>query len=185
MQIIIKGKNLDVSEALEKYATKKVEKLSKYFPALREAIIAFSIQKNQRIVEVTIEGEGVLLRGEERTDSMYASIDLVVEKLEKQLKRYKGKIIDKTREEAQKKGKEQMAQSMLELQEGEEAEEEPAPEIVRTKRFILKPMPPEEAAMQMELLGHNFFIFLNSDTDLVSVIYKRKDGGYGVLEPEA
>ena len=118
MQIIIKGKNLDVSEALEKYATKKVEKLAKYFPALREAVIAFSIQKNQRIVEVTIEGEGVLLRGEERTDSMYASIDLVVEKLEKQLKRYKGKIIDKTREEAQNKEKEQMAKSMLELEEG-------------------------------------------------------------------
>lgn len=179
MQITIKGKNVQVTEALEKYITTKVEKLGKYFPGLKEAVITLSIQKNQRIVEVTIEGNGILLRGEERTDNMYASIDLVVEKLEKQIKHYKGRIIDKARVNGHVE-KAEMPEPLLD----EPVEDEPSAEIVRNKKFTLKPMPPEEAAMQMELLGHDFFMFMNSDTNLVSVIYKRKNGGYGLLEPD-
>ena len=126
-------------------------------------------------MEVTLEGDGILLRGEERTDSMYASIDLVVEKLETQVKRFKGKIIHRSHPDTPPK------EDLLEAE-----VEEPAqfPSIVRSKKFALKPMSPDEAAMQMELINHNFFIFMDSDTSQVSVIYKRHDGDYGLLEPE-
>ena len=173
MRITIKGKNVEVTDALEKYAEKKVEKLEKYFPGIRDATITQSVQKNKHIVEVTLEGDGILLRGEERTDSMYASIDLVVEKLETQIKRYKGKIINRSHPNLPPK--EEIAEDEIEESQGT---------IVRTKKFALKPMSPNEAMMQMGMINHDFFIFMNSDTNLVSVIYKRHDGDYGLLEPD-
>jgi putative sigma-54 modulation protein len=178
MLIIVKGKNVNVTEPLQRYAEKKVEKLGKYFRTLKEATITQSIQRNWQIVEVTLEGDGLVLRGEERTDNMYASIDQVVEKLEKQVKRFKDKRIE--RAHPGESPKEHLAAE--EPAAGPATEE--LPRIVRTKSIPLKPMPPEEAAMQMEMLNHDFFVFLNSETEQVSVIYRRRDGNYGLLEPE-
>lgn len=180
MRITVRGKNMDVTDALQRYTEKKVQKLSKYFQNIKEAIVTQSMQRNWCIVEVTLEGDGVVLRGEERSDNMYASIDQVVEKLETRIKRFKGKLIERSHPE--EPPKEQIA--TVPLEELEEVPEEDL-RIVRTKRFPVKPMPPDEAAMQMELLNHNFFVFLNADTSLISVIYKRHDGNYGLIEPEA
>jgi len=179
MRVIVKGKNVNVTDALQRYAEKKVQKLEKYFHTIKEAVVTQSTQRNWHIVEVTLEGDGILLRGQERSDNMYASIDQVVEKLEKQIKRFKGKLIERARPE--QPPREQAAivpEDMV-----PEAPEEIL-EIVRMKRFPLKPMSADEAAMQMELLNHGFYVFLNADTNLVSVIYKRHDGHYGLIEPE-
>jgi len=179
MRVTVKGKNIAVTDALERYAEKKVERLGKYFQNIKEAIVTASTQRNWHTVEIMLEGDGMVLRGEERTDNMYASIDQVVEKLEKQIKRFKGKLIERVH--PGEPPKEHVAEVSLELT--PEAHE-PTPKIVRSKSFPLKPMPPEEAAMQMELLNHDFFVFLNTETELVTVIYKRQDGNYGLIEPE-
>lgn len=179
MRVTVKGKNVDVTDALQRYAEKKVEKLGRYFRILKEAVVTQSRQRNWHIVEVTLEGDGILLRGEERADSMYAAIDLVVEKLERQIKRFKGKLM--ARVHPGEPPKEQIP--TISVEGAAEAPEELL-EIVRTKRFPLKPMTADEAAMQMELLNHDFYVFLNADTELVSVIYKRQDGNYGLIEPE-
>jgi putative sigma-54 modulation protein len=183
MRITVKGKNVDVTDALEQYAEKKVQKLGKYLPNIKEAMVTQSVQRNWHIVEITLEGDGIpLLRGEERSDNMYASIDQVVEKMETQIKRFKGKLIGKAHPDESPK---EHAVAMNDRAEAEaEAAESRLPEISRVKNFALKPMPPEEAAMQMELVGHDFYMFRNSDTGIVSVIYKREDGDYGLLEPE-
>lgn len=174
MRVTVKGKNVEVTDALRKYAEKKVRKLEKYFHVLKEAVVTQSTQRNWHIVEVLLEGDGIVLRGEERSDNMYASIDRVVEKIEKQIKRFKGKLVARGHSEA------------VETREfeTEPTEVEPHPEIVRVKRFALRPMTPDEASAQMELLNHDFFVFLNAETDLVSVIYKRQDGNYGLIEPQ-
>jgi putative sigma-54 modulation protein len=172
MRVTVKGKNVDVTDPLQRYAEKKVEKLEKYFHSIKEAVVTQSTQRNWHIVEVTLEGDGILLRGEERSDNMYASIDQVVEKLERQVKRFKGKLIDRVHPESPPK--EILAAAAEEL-----------PKIVRTKRVALDPMAPEEAATQMELVNHDFYVFLNSETDVVNVIYKRQDGNYGLIEPKA
>ncbi|MBP6964398.1 MAG: ribosome-associated translation inhibitor RaiA [Armatimonadetes bacterium] len=179
MQITVKGKNIEVTEALQRYAEKKVEKLSKYFHNLTGAIVTQSTQRNWHIVEVTLDGDGKLLRGEERTDNMYASIDAVVEKLEKQLKRFKGKLIHRSHEEHPKDDV-----TLAGLEDAEETEEQRMPTIVRTKRFPMKPMTADEATLEMEMLNHDFFVFRNGDTDEINVVYKRQDGNYGLIEPE-
>ena len=177
MRITVKGKNMPVTDALQRYAEKKVERLGKHFHSIKEAIVTTSTQRNWQTVEIVLEGDGIVLRGEERTGDMYASIDQVVEKLETQVMRFKGKRIERVHPGAPPK------EHVVEAPEtGDEAP--PPPRIVRAKRFPLKPMPPEEAAMQMELLNHDFFIFHNTETELVSVIYKRQDGDYGLIEPE-
>lgn len=180
MRITVKGKNMTVSDALQRYAEKKVDRLGKHFQNIKEAIVTTSMQRNSHIVEVTLEGDGIILRGEERTDNMYASIDLVVEKLETRVERFKGKLLERVHPD--EPPKEHVA--TVPAEEAEAGPQEGLPRIVRSKRFPLKPMPMEEAAMQMELLNHDFFIFLNSETDQASVIYKRQDGNYGLIEPE-
>ena len=179
MRVIVKGKNVQVTDALQKYAEKKVERLGKYFQNIKEAIVTQSTQKNWHIVEVMLEGDGIVLRGEERSDNMYASIDQVVEKLEKQIKRFKGKLVERSHTDEPPK-----EVASIQFAAPEEVAE-PHPNIVRTKRFSLKPMSPEEAAAQMELVGHDFFVFENEDTEMINVIYKRKDGDYGLIEPES
>lgn len=180
MRIIVKGKNMEVTDALQRYAEKKVEKLEKYFQNIKEAIVTQSTQRNWHIVEVMLEGDGIVLRGEERSDSMYASIDQVVEKLEKQVKRFKSKLTERVHPDAPPK---ETAAAIPILPEAP-AEEVP-PRIVRNKRFPLEPVPPEDAAMQMEMLGHDFYMFVNAETEQVNVIYRRKDGNYGLIEPDA
>lgn len=169
---------MQVTDALQRYAEKKIERLGKHFHSIKEAIVTTSTQRNWHTVEIMLEGDGIVLRGEERTSDMYASIDQVVEKLERQVMRFKGKLIERVHPDEPPK-----EHVLAEMEMGEEAAV-PTPRIVRSKKFPLKPMPPEEAAMQMELLNHDFFIFLNTETELVSVIYKRQDGDYGLIEPE-
>lgn len=187
MQVSIKGKDVDVTPAMRQYAEKKLQKLAKYFAEIKEARVVQSVQKNTHVIEVLLEGDGILLRGEERSDSMYASIDQVIEKLEQRVKKYKGKLYGRSHEKGPKEKEAMRDRAVAEAEtpeagpiEGEEYE----PVIERTKRFAVKPMAPEEAARQMELLHHDFFVFVNSESSQVSVVYRRKRGGYGLLEPD-
>lgn len=176
MKIIVSGKNIDVTEALKEKATKKVGKLDKYFHHDAEAHITLSVQKNRQIVEVTIPFEGGVLRAEEDNQDMYASIDKVVDSLERQIRRNKTKLEKRFHEGG------------LRLEnfkfDNHDVDEEHKFEIVRTKRFAIKPMTVEEAVLQMNLLGHEFFMFSNAETQEANVVYRRKDGNYGLIEPE-
>ncbi len=170
MLINVRGKNVDVTEALKEYVEKKLVKLEKYFD-LSEVQVTLVVEKGTHKVEVTIPINGMILRGEERTGDMYASIDLVVEKLEKQINKYKARFNKKARLEGKP----------VPLAANDEDEE---PRIMKTKRFAIKPMPVEEAILRMNMLGHSFFVFSNAETEEVNVLYKRKDGNYGLIEPE-
>lgn len=186
MLINIKGKNIEVTDALSSYVDKKLQKLEKHFHDLKEAIVTLSVQRGMHVVEVQLEGDGIVLRGEERRGTdMYGSIDQVVEKLEVRVKKYKGKLYGKTTEEGPKE-KEIIKENLMNQAfgaEGAEGEAEEQPSVVRTKRFAMKPMSPEEAADRMELLHHTFYVFRNSQTEEVNVVYKRDDGNYGLIEP--
>jgi len=183
MLIQIKGKNIEVTDALKSYIDKKLQKLEKYFHDIKGAVVVLSVQRGMQIVEVQLEGDGVLLRGEERRgNDMYASIDQVVEKLESRVKKFKGKLYGKTMDEGPRE-KEAIREQVMTEALGPEEETPEMPVIVRTKRFSMKSMTPEEATQQMELLHHNFFVFRNIDTEDVNVVYKREDGNYGLIEP--
>lgn len=175
MKITVSGKNIEVTNALRNAVEKKLLKLDKYFNPDVEAHATLSVQKNRQIIEVTIPFNGVILRGEEANEDMYASIDLVEEKLEKQIQKQKTKIERRTYGDALKYS------FIPETDAGDEGDE---PAIVKTKRFAMKPMSAEEAVLQMELLGHSFFVYANADDGVVNVVYKRKDGNYGLIEPE-
>lgn len=173
VKITLKGRNIEITDALREYAEKRLNKLPRYIEGLDEAQVTLLVEKGNHRVEVTIPMNGLILRGEEQTGDMYSSIDLVVEKLERQIEKYKSRI--------NKRNKNQTIRDMA-VSECLESSEEPR--VVRTKRFAFKPMPVEEAILQMNLLGHSFFVFSNGETDEVNVIYKRKDGNYGLIEPE-
>lgn len=175
MRIMISGKGMDVSDYLKEVAEKKVKKLSRYFTSDTEAQVTMSIEKSRHIVEVTIPFDGVVLRGEEATGDMYASIDGVLKKLEKQILKHRTKLEKRLHKDAFKNEAPIYQENTV---------EEEALKIVRTKRYPAKPMDLNEAMLQMELLGHEFFVFTNSSTNEVNVLYKRKDGGLGLLEPE-
>ncbi len=174
MLVSVKGKNVDVTEALRDYAEKKVAKVSKFFEKSPiGAQVTMSTERGKHIVDITVQVDGLLLRGEEKTGDMYGSIDGAVEKIERQVHKFKTRINRRLREENQ-----------VVLTPVTAQEEAPAPVIKRTKRFAIKPMSVEEAVMQMDLLGHDFYVFSNSDTEEVNVVYRRKDGNYGLIEPE-
>ena len=174
MRFTITGRNIEVTQGLREAVEDKLGKLDRFFAPATEAVVRLSVQKDIQKIEVTIPVKGHIIRAEESSSDMYVSIDLVEEILERQLKKYKNKLIDKK----------QSAPSFSEafLQEDASAEEEI--QIVKSKKFAVKPMDPEEACVQMELLGHNFYVFLNADTEEVNVLYKRKGGTYGLIEPE-
>jgi len=173
MRVSIAGKGMEISDYLKDVAAKKIAKLQKYFEADTEAHITMSIQKSRHIVEVTIPFDGVVLRGEESTGDMYASIDGVVKKLEKQIHRHRTALKKRLREDA-----------FTNDDYRPDVEDERMPAVVRTKRFIVKPMDLAEAQMQMELVGHQFFVFRNAKTHEINVLYKRQDGDLGLIEPE-
>lgn len=175
MKFVVNGKNTSVSEAMLEKAQKKVGKFAKFFRPDTEAFLTFDVEKDRNIFEVTIKSKGLFIRAEETTDDMYASIDLVIEKLERQIRKYKTRLGKRIHQEA-------MVPENFEIEEPIDEEEEHR--LVRTKRFPLKPMDVEEAILQMNLLGHTFFVFSNADNEQVNVIYKRKDGNYGLIEPE-
>lgn len=174
MRITVSGKNFNITNALKERVEKKLSKFERYFGPDTEAYVTLSVEKNRHIVEVTIPFNGVILRGEEATADMYTSIDNVVEKLERQMRRHKTKLEKRIKD----------GNIRFENWTSSTEEEDQEVKIVKTKRFAMKPMPVEEAVLQMELLGHNFFVFSNADTDEVNVVYKRKDGNYGLIEPE-
>lgn len=175
MRYTITGRNIDVTPGLREAVIEKIGKLERYFNQDTEAIITLSVTKDRQKIEVTIPVKGHIIRAEEQSTDMYVSIDLVEEIIERQLKKYKTKLIDKK-------------QSALSFSEAFLQEEMEAPDeeikIMKVKRFGMKPMDPEEACIQMELLGHAFYVFLNADTDEVNVVYKRKNNTYGLIEPE-
>jgi putative sigma-54 modulation protein len=175
MSIIISGRNIVVTDALKDKINKKLSKFEKFFGPESEAHATLSVEKGRHIFEVTIPFNGIILRGEEATDDMYMSIDNVIEKLEKQMRKQKTKL------ERKMKGYNLRFETLFEhIPEEDDGEIQ----IVRSKKFAYKPMAAEEAAMQMELLGHSFFVFSNADTEEVNVIYRRKDGNYGLIEPQ-
>ena len=175
------GRHMSVTPALEEHATKRLEKLERYFDHIIDAHVVTSILRNWHIVEITLSANGVILRAEERTGDMYQSIDEAVDKLERQLKRHKGKLHSRSRGAV--RAQVLPAEQTEEAPEEEDHAGELAP-IVRTKAIPMKPMSPEEATLQMELVGHDFFVFQNGETEQINVVYRRKDGDYGLIEPE-
>ncbi|WNR44704.1 ribosome hibernation-promoting factor, HPF/YfiA family [Paenibacillus roseipurpureus] len=181
MDISIRGEHLEVTEALGDYVEKKLNRLERYFetPLTSDVQVKLSVVKGLQAIEVSIPLTGVLLRAEERNNDMYASIDLVVDKLERQIRKHKTKTNRKIRQDGGKRDlfKVEVAAAASYVDEEEDFE------LVRNKRFDLKPMDVEEAILQMNMVGHNFFVFSNMDTDTVNVVYRRDDGKYGLIEP--
>ena len=172
MKISIFGKNIEVSDYLENIVHKKIRKLDKFFSDETEAMVTLSVEHNRHIAEVTIPYDGGVIRAEEVTGDMYASIDNVIDKIEKQVHKFRKRI-----EKDHRSG----IFSTEELD--YEEEEEEGPRIVRVKHFDIKPMSEEEAMLQIELLGHSFYVFENAETGSINVLYKRNDGNYGLIEP--
>lgn len=170
------GKNMEVTDALRDVTEKKLGKIDKYFQKDIQGNVTFSTEKNRKIIEVTINLPGTILRAEESSDDMYASIDKAVDILERQIRKNKTKL-----QKRYKNNETIRFENVVPLaNEGEESKLR----LVRKKKFVLKPMSAEEAILQMELLRHNFFVFMDSESDDISVVYKRNDGNYGLIEPE-
>ena len=174
MKFIISGKNIEVTPGLKSTIEQKLKKLERYFTPETEIIVTLSVEKERQKIEVTIPVKGNIIRSEQVSNDMYVSIDLVEEVIERQLRKYKNKIIEKHQDGGNFK---------KEFIEKEVPDEEDV-KIIRTKHFGIKPMFPEDACIQMELLGHSFFVFTNAETDEVNVVYKRKGNTYGLIEPE-
>jgi putative sigma-54 modulation protein len=168
-----------VTQSLQEYAARKIERIGKFFDGIIKVEIEFIVEKNPRIqdsnrVEVTIFTNGPVIRGQAASTDMYGSIDFVADKLERQIKRYKNRLIQRS-----KQNRKNNENRTMKTRKGSEEQR-----IVKVKQFYVKPMPPQEATLQMDLLGHDFFVFLNSESEEVNVIYRRKDGNYGLIEPK-
>ena len=173
MIVTITGRNMEITDYLKELTLKKLEKIEKYFSADTEAQVVMSVEKSRHSIEITIPYRGGIIRGEETTTDMYASIDNVIAKLERQILKHKTKLSKNLRYE-----------ESSEAYEYEDEYEAHGPEIVKIKRFSMKPMSVEEAMLQMDLLGHSFFVFTNDETGDINVLYSRKDGTYGLIEPD-
>ena len=176
MRITITGRNIDLTQGLKDAVEEKLSKLEKYFKPDTDVYVTLSVEKERQKIEVTIPTKGHVIRSEQVSSDMYVSIDLVEEVIERQLRKYRTKLSSKKIAAA-----ELFAPEFLESDDPEDDEEV---KIVRTKRFGMKPMYPEDACIQMELTGHDFFVFRNAETDEVNVVYKRKGNTYGLIEPE-
>lgn len=179
MRIVVKGKNIEVTDALRQHAEKKVGKLSKFFRnGVVGADVLLSVERELHIAEITLQVGGLLLRGESRTVDMYGSIDAAADRIERQLGKYKAKIQRRLPE-----GPRMVMAEANGKRNDDFVEDDGVPAVVRVKRFAIKPMDVEEAITQMELLGHDFFMFTNARTEQVNVVYKRRNGDYGLIEP--
>ncbi|TCZ76859.1 ribosome-associated translation inhibitor RaiA [Paenibacillus albiflavus] len=181
MKYSIRGEHLEVTAALRDYVEKKLSRLGKYFetPLTSEVNVTLSVVKGMQAVEVTIMLPGMLLRAEEKNSDMYAAMDLVTDKLERQIRKHKTRANRKIRQEGSKR-------DLFKMDFGTSAgyvEEEDELELVKTKTFEFKPMDVEEAILQMNMIGHSFFVFSNMDSNKVNVVYRRDDGKYGLIEP--
>jgi len=176
MQVSVVGKHIEVTDSLKQYATDKFNRLEKYLPKTVQAVITLAVVKKvHHIAEAVIKSNGVLIQASEETAEMYSAIDLLIEKIERRVRRYKEKLVDHKHHTGR-------AETTGAATASSHAEDR-IPQIIKTKRFDLKPMQPEEAVMQMELLDKDFFIFSNAGNGQVNVIYKRKDGNVGLIEP--
>ena len=173
MKFVYIGKGMEVSESLKARVEKKLSKMERYFREEPEATVRFKMQKGARnIAEITVNAGGVILRAEESSNDMYLSIDRAVDKLESQLRRHRNKL--------EKRIRTSELEPVVEIP----VIEEQNYDIVRTKKFAVKPMGVEDAITQMELLGHDFFLFLNEESETMNVLYRRHDGSYGLLQPD-
>ena len=175
MRFVIVGRNIEVTDGLKEAVEEKLGKLDRFFAPDTEVKVTLSVEKERQKIEVTIPVKGSIIRSEQVSNDMYVSIDLVEEVIERQLKKYKNKLIDKQQDAAA------FAQEYIDKEYGDDDADV---KIIRTKRFDVKPMDPEEACVQMELLGHSFYVFFNSETEQINVVYKRKGNTYGLIEPE-
>ena len=175
MRITISGRNIELTEGLKAAVEDKLNKLEKYFTPDTEVNVTLSVEKERQKVEVTIPMKGSYIRSEQVSSDMYVSIDLVEEVIERQLKKYRTKLVTKQQNAAAV-----FKQDFLD----EKSEDDEEIKIIRTKKFDMKPMYPEDACVEMELLGHDFFVFVNAEDDNVNVVYKRKGNTYGLIEPE-
>ena len=173
MRFVISGKNIDVTEGLRSAVTDKLGKLERYFTPDTEVHVTLSVEKERQKIEVTIPVKGTVIRSEQVSNDMYVSIDLVEEVIERQLRKYKNKIVQR------EQGGGSFRQEFID----KEVEDEEV-RIIRTKQFDIKPMYPEDACVQMEMLGHSFYVFVNAETEQINVVYKRKGNTYGLIEPE-
>lgn len=176
MRITITGKNIELTDGLKEAVEERLEKLEKYFAPDTEVHVTLSVEKERQKIEVMIPMKGNVIRAEQVSNDMYVSIEVVEEIIERQLKKYRNKIVTK-----QQSAEKYFAEEYLAA--GEEDDDEEI-KIIRSKRFGIKPMYAEDACLQMELLGHDFFVFLNAETEEVNVVYKRKGNTYGLIEPE-
>ena len=176
MKINITGKNIELTDGLKSAVEERLSKLEKYFSDSTIANVTLSVEKERQKIEVTIPMKGHMIRSEQVSNDMYVSIELVVEVIERQLKKYRKKLVSKQQEVAANYFTEDFSDI------SNESDEEVS--IIKTKKFGMKPMFPEDACVQMELLGHDFFVFMNAETEEVNVVYKRKDNNYGLIEPE-
>ena len=177
MKIIYTGRNIELTEALKDITASKLEKVEKYFEKDIETQVTYEVQNNSETIEITINLPGTILRAEESTPDMYESLDRAVHKLERQIRKQKTKLL------SQRRGADSIRFENIKPLE-EEKEKDNGPKIVRRKAFNLKPMNAEEAVLQMELLDHDFFIYMDGETGGTNVVYKRKDGNYGLIEPK-
>ena len=192
MQLVLTGKNFVVTDRIREYVERKVNKLDRYLPSIDEARIEISQEKtksakDRNVVQLTLRANGAILRAEDRSEAIYACIDNVVDKIHRQIVRYKGKRVDRQQGQLgnkQNQNSDQEAIPVLEPEIVTALAEEEERKIVRTKQFLVSPMTAEEAIEQMELLGHNFFIFYNTSVERINVLYQRGDNNYGLLDPE-
>ena len=183
IRVIMKGKNLEVTPSLREYAQKKLKKIAKFFDEPREPLaeVVLRIEREFHVAEITLQVGGLLVRGEGKTSDMYASLDEAVDRIDRQIRKYKTRF--QKRQQGPSLG-ELASNGALGGAGGRQDGEIGPPRVVRTKRFAMKPMSGEEAILQMELLGHDFFVFANATTEEANVVYKRRSGDYGLIEPD-
>ncbi len=185
MNVVVTGVNVEVSQTLRDYVVQKLGRLARHFQRLQEAKVVVRAERRRpvgraRVVEVTVWGDGLVLRGEEVSTDPYGSVDRIVDKLERQIEKYRSRFIEKRRLDERRQRTTERARAGA-----PQEEESEGPRVVRRKRFATKPMTEDEAALQMELLGHSFFVYRDAQTDRLCVLYRRRDGDYGVIEVES
>jgi putative sigma-54 modulation protein len=185
MDVSIRGRNITVTDRLNEYVTKKAARLDRYLPTIDEAHMELSVEKtrssqDRQVAQLTVRNRGAILRAEERDQDIFAAIDAVIDKMQRRISRYK----ERTYQRGERAAGEKPVMPDVDKPLDESDSEAALGTIVRTKRFSISPMSAEEALEQMELLGHDFFVFFNADTESINVLYRRKDGDYGLLQPE-
>lgn len=175
MELTVRGKNIEVTPALRAYVDKHTDSVQRYFEKPLRMNVLLNVVKETHTAEVTVYVDGIIIRAVEKTDDMYKSIDIVFDKVERQIHKYKTRLAKRF------KGREVLNEKLV-AEQAKESDDNVAFEIVRRKSFDLKPMGAEEAVLQMNLLGHSFYVFRNAETELVTVMYRRNDGKYGMIE---